>query len=254
MMTTTKISDDLEQLLKNLGLKKILEVIDQELQRATQNKPSYSDFLVRLLREQYLAKLERAMQYRIEQAKIPEKWTLATFPFSQQPGVSKTVIKQLAELDFIVQATNIVFIGDTGVGKTGLASALLLSALENGYRGLFIKAQNLFDQMYESLADRSTSRLIHRLASIDLLLIDEMGYLTLKPEHSNIFFRLMEERYNRKATIITTNLQYDDWYGFLGNKQMVKALLSRLRHHCHTIAIDGPSLRNPQDEPSAECK
>jgi DNA replication protein DnaC len=149
---------------------------------------------------------------------------------------------------FIVHATNIVFIGETGVGKTGLASALLLSALENGYRGLFIKAQNLFEQMYESLADRSTSRMIHRLANIDLLLIDEMGYLNLKPEQSNIFFRLMEERYNRKSTIITTNLEYDDWYAFLGNKQMVKALLSRLRHHCHTVRIDGPSLRKAQEE------
>lgn len=250
-MTT---NEDLHQLLKNLGLKRILEIIDQELQRATHSKPSYGEFVAKLLREQYLAKQERAMQYRIEQAKLPEKWTLATFPFTEQPAVSKTAIKQLAQLDFIAQATNIVFIGDTGVGKTGLASALLLSALENGYRGLFIKAQNLFDQMYESLADRSTSRLIHRMANIDLLLIDEMGYLTLKPEQSNIFFRLMEERYNRKSTIITTNLEYDDWYGFLGNKQMVKALLSRLRHHCHTIRIDGPSLRKPQNEMGTDSK
>jgi DNA replication protein DnaC len=75
-----------------------------------------------------------------------------------------------------------------------------------------------------------------------------MGYLNLKPEQSNIFFRLMEERYNRKSTIITTNLEYDDWYAFLGNKQMVKALLSRLRHHCHTVRIDGPSLRKAQEE------
>lgn len=242
------MNDELEQLLKSLGLKRTLAIIDQELSRATKSKPSYSDLLVKLLREEYIYKQQRSMQYRIDKAKIPEKWTIQTFPFAEQSGVSKTVIKQLAQLDFIVHATNIVFIGETGVGKTGLASALLLSALENGYRGLFIKAQNLFEQMYESLADRSTSRMIHRLANIDLLLIDEMGYLNLKPEQSNIFFRLMEERYNRKSTIITTNLEYDDWYAFLGNKQMVKALLSRLRHHCHTVRIDGPSLRKPQEE------
>ena len=77
-------------------------------------------------------------------------------------------------------------------------------------------------------------------------LIDEMGYLTLRPEQSNIFFKLMEERYRRRASIITTNLDYDDWLNFLGNKYMVTALLSRLRHQCTTIKIDGPSLREPQ--------
>ena len=77
-------------------------------------------------------------------------------------------------------------------------------------------------------------------------LIDEFGYLNLKPEQSNIFFKLMEERYRRRPTIITTNLEYDEWPNFLGNKAMVEALLSRLRHYCHTIRIDGPPLREPQ--------
>ena len=77
-------------------------------------------------------------------------------------------------------------------------------------------------------------------------LVDEMGYLNLRPEQTNIFFKLMEERYRRKATIITTNLDYDEWANFLGNEALVEALLSRLRHQCHTIRIDGPSLREPQ--------
>ena len=81
---------------------------------------------------------------------------------------------------------------------------------------------------------------------MDVLLVDEMGYLNLRPEQTNIFFKLMEERYRRKATIITTNLEYDQWHVFLGNKELVTAMLSRLRHQCHTIRIDGPSLREPQ--------
>ena len=76
-------------------------------------------------------------------------------------------------------------------------------------------------------------------------LIDEMGYLNLRPEQTNIFFKLMEERYTRKPTIITTNLVYDEWHNFLGNKELVAALLSRLRHRCHTVRINGPSLRDP---------
>jgi DNA replication protein DnaC len=247
------MNDDLEQLLKSLGLKRMQQILDRELERAIKEKPSYSDFLGRLLREQYLAKQERSMQYRLKQADLPEPWTLESFPFGQQKGVSKAVIYQLAELDFIASATNIVFIGETAVGKTGLAISILRKALENGYRGRFIKAQDLFDEMYESLADRSTKRLLNHLANIDLLLIDEMGYLNLSREQTNIFFRLMEERYNRRSTIITTNLGYDEWYDFLGNKRMVEALLSRLRHHCRTIQIEGPALR-PPEEPQPEPK
>lgn len=251
------MNDDLEQLLKNLRLKRIQQIIERELERSMKSKPSYSDFLGRLLREEYLYKQERSMLYRIKQAALPEQWTLESFPFQKQSGVSKAVIYQLAELSFIPSATNIVFIGDTAVGKTGLALSILRKALENGYRGRFIKAQDLFDEMYESLADRSTKRLLNHLANIDLLLIDEMGYLNLSREQTNIFFRLMEERYNRKSTIITTNLEYDEWYDFLGNKRMVEALLSRLRHHCRTIKIDGPPLRipeEPQPEPKARKK
>jgi hypothetical protein len=131
-------------------------------------------------------------------------------------------------------------------GGGARCSTILLKALQHGYRGLFIKAQDLFDEMYKSLADRSSRTLLDRLMRVDLLLIDEMGYLNLRPEQSNIFFKLMEERYGKKATIITTNLDYNDWYGFLGQKEMVGALLDRLRHRCHTIQIEGTSLRAPQ--------
>jgi len=244
------MNDDLDQLLKNLRLHRIREIIEREVERAdkAKKKPSYTEFVARLLREQYQYRRERSVAYRISQARLPEQWTLETFPFALQPGVHEPTVRQLAELDFIPQAHNLVFIGDTGVGKSGLAMSILRKALENGYRGLFIKAQDLFDDMYQSLADRSSRKLLNRLASIDVLLIDEMGYLNLRPEQSNIFFKLMEERYNRKSTIITTNLIYDDWYGFLGNKKMVEALLDRLRHHCHTIDIDGPSLRKRDRE------
>jgi len=242
------MNDDLEQLLKNLRLKRILEILDREVTRATKKQITYTQFLARLLREQYQYKQERSIAYRIRQANLPEKWSLESFPFKKQPGVRAKIIRQLAELDFIPKAENLVFIGETGVGKTGLASSILLKALENGYRGMFIKAQDLFDDMYASLADRSSRKLLNRLCNFDVLLIDEMGYLNLKPEQSNIFFKLMDERYRRKATIITTNLEYDDWYSFLGNKKMVGALLDRLRHHCHTIKIDGPSLRTPKTQ------
>ena len=227
------------------------EIISDEMKLATKSKPSYQEFLARLLRAELQFQNERTVTNRIKSARLPERWSLATFPFDQQPGVDAAVIRQLAELDFIPHHENIVFIGPTGVGKTGLASSLLLRAIENGYRGRFVRAQDLFDELYASLADRSTRALLNQLARVDVLLIDEMGYLNLRAEQSNIFFKLMEERYNRKATLITTNLDYPEWYEFLGNKKMVEALLDRLRHHCHTIRIDGPSLRSPSPEPTS---
>jgi DNA replication protein DnaC len=241
------MNDNLDQLLRNLRLKRMHDILDRELKHAEKQGSSYGEFLARLLREEHQYQRERSLNYRIRQARIPELWTLESFPFKKQSGVKQATVRQLAELDFIGRAENLVFIGNTAVGKTALATGILLKALENGYRGQFVKAQDLFDEMYSSLADRSSRKLVDRLMRIDVLLIDELGYLNLRPEQCNVFFKLMEERYRRKPTIITTNLDYEDWYGFLGQKAMVEALLSRLRHHCTTIRIDGPSLRIPSE-------
>src|SRR3990172_5341509 len=238
--------DEIEQLLKNLHLKRIAEVLDQELLNANEKQLSYEAFLVRLLRAQWHHRQETALSWRVRRARLPEQWTLESFPFRKKTGVSRRQFRSLAEVDLIPKAENIVLIGPTGIGKTGLASGLLMKAIQNGYRCLFVRAQDLFDEMYASLADRSTRNLLNQLIRVDVLLIDELGYLNLHPEQSNIFFKLLEERYRRRPTLITTNLDYDEWHNFLGNKALVEALLSRLRHQCHTIRIDGPSLRDPQ--------
>jgi len=240
------MNEELEQLLKNLRLKRILEIYEEQLAAADKQDISYTEFFVRLMRAQWHARQETALEWRIRQATLPERWSLETFPFARQPGVNRRQIRAFAELEFIAKAENIVFIGNTGVGKTGLGCGIMLKAIENGYRCHYVRAQDLFDDMYASLADRSTRQLIKRLARVDVLQIDELGYLNLKPEQSNIFFKLMEERYHQHATIITTNLEYDEWHNFLGNRLMVEALLSRLRHYCHTVHIKGPSLRDPQ--------
>jgi DNA replication protein DnaC len=239
------VQDELDQLLKNLHLSRIHAILEDELRHAEKEQLACREFLLRLLRAQWHHKQESALAWRIKRAAMPELWTLESFPFKRQPGVSHRLIRDFAGLDFVARAENIVFIGDTAVGKTGLATGLLLKALQNGYRGLFLKAQDLFDEMYASLADRSSRKLLNRLARVDVLVVDEMGYLNLRPEQTNVFFRLMEERYRRKATIITTNLEYEEWHNFLGNKALCNALLSRLRHQCHTVRIDGPALREP---------
>ena len=137
------------------------------------------------------------------------------------------------------------------MGKTGLASGLLLKAIQNGYRGQFMRAQDLFDDMYASLADRSSRKLLDRLVRVDVLVIDEMGYLNLKPEQTNIFFKLMEERYRYRPTIITTNLAYEEWHHFLGNKALVDALLSPA---FATSVTPSASTDPPSVTPGADLK
>ncbi|MFO7555026.1 MAG: IS21-like element helper ATPase IstB [Desulfobacterales bacterium] len=233
---------DLVALLRLNGAKKVLK---DELQRAEKTGCSHSELLYRLLSAEHTHRQQQSLLYRLDQAKIPWDWTLQSFPFKKQPGINRTQIMDLAQLNFIGQAQNVVFIGNPGTGKSGLAAGLLREALLAGYRGRFYNAQDLLDELYSSLADRSSTKLIRKLARYDLLLIDELGYLTLNSEQCNAFFKLMGERYSRKATIITTNLDYEKWYDLFHLKDMVDALLDRLQHRCITITIDGPSLRTP---------
>lgn len=238
---------DLKSVLGEMRLKGMEQSLEKVLERATRAGMSFQDFLYDLLLEEKKYKQEKSMLYRLKQARLPYEWTLETFPFHLQPEVKKTQIMTMAGLEFIQQGTNIVFVGKPGTGKTGLAIGLMRKALIQGYKGKFYKAQDLLDDLYASLADRSTSKLLKRLSNFDLLLIDELGYLTLNQNQMNMFFKLMDERYTKsRPSIITTNLNYDDWYNFLKPKSMVDALLDRLKHKCITISIQkGDSLRNP---------
>lgn len=239
----------IDELLGQLKLKGIVRYLDPELARARKKGISHEEFLYRLLAQEYAHRQERSLAYRVYNAKIPWQWTLKTFPFERAVDVNKPQILLLAGLAFVEKAENIVFIGPPGTGKSGLASGLLRQALTEGYRGRFYNAQDLLDELYASLADRTTPKLIKRLARYDLLLIDELGYLTLKPEQVNAFFKLMGERYGKKATLITTNLDYPQWYDLFQRKPLVDALLDRLRHRCITIRLSGSSLRvNSTDE------
>jgi DNA replication protein DnaC len=241
--TAPPTREALHALLHELNFKGMARVLDTELDRAERQAVPAAEVVQRLLAEQASHQRERSLLNRLANAHLPWQWTIDTFPFAQQSGVNKAQIIGLAGLDFVRRAENLVLIGGPGTGKTGIALGLLRQACINGWRARFYSAQALLDELYASLADRSTTRLLTALSRMQPLCIDELGYLNLKTEQVNAFFRLMDQRYGRVSTIITTNLDYPAWYALFDNKPLVDALLDRLQHHCITIRIDGPSLR-----------
>lgn len=244
--------DRIKSLLADLRFQGMAAALDEELARAERDAVPSEELLYRLLSREAACRRERSLAYRVREARLPWQWTLETFPFARQPSVSKALIMGLAGLEFLRRADNILLIGPPGTGKTGIALGLLREACLNGYRGRFCNAQALLDELYASLADRTTTKLLAQLSRFQPLVVDELGYLSLKPEQANAFFRLMDQRYGRVSTIITTNLDPEDWYGLFDQKPLVDALLDRLQHHCVTIRIDGPSLRCPDPVDAAD--
>lgn len=237
------MKQEISELLEELKFKGMAGIIDQQIKLA-EDGTATQEIISNLLREELRFRQERSLINRIRNAKMPWDWTLNSFPFEQQPGVNKNQVMTLAGLDFLQRGENIIFHGKTGVGKSGLAVGILRQALISGARGRFYDVQRLLDDLYASLADRSTTKLLNALCRYEILLLDELGYLTLNQAQMNGFFKLMKERYEAgKSTIITTNLEPEEWYQLLQPKDMVDALLDRLYHRCTVVKIDGQSLR-----------
>ena len=185
------MNDTLHQLLDKLKLRGMAASLDEALATAEREGQPVQDVLQSLLQAQWEHSQTRLLENRIKKADLPWDWTLDTFPFKEQPCINRSQINSLAKLSFIERKENLIFIGEPGTGKSGLAIGLLRRALLNGYRGAFYKAQKLLDDLYASLADRSTSKLLKKLGNYDILVIDELGYLNLNREQINSFFMLI---------------------------------------------------------------
>lgn len=242
---------DIHNLLDALKLRHMKESVAQALDEAQKKKPSYGSFLLKLLQEELGDKRNRLIANRVKNSGLREYWTLETFPWHIQKCLAKhrKTIQELAELDFLDRGESAILLGQAGVGKSGLASGILIKALYAGRTGRAFQAQDLFEELGSSIADKTARGLLKRLSRLDVLLIDEFGYLAPPNQNQiNNFFRLMDLRASKKSCVITTNLGFSEWNKFLGSSPLTAALLSRLLQKCRVISFpaDALNLRDPK--------
>ena len=219
--------------LRTLGLHNLADNWNLIVKKANERRPSYHRFLAETLTEEYHNTVERARLARLKRAKIPEMWVMETFPFRKQPRLKRDLVMQLYDsLLFMTESQDLIFIGPTGCGKTGLATSFLVHAINQGYRGLFIDFSDLVNSLYRSRGDHSESRILKRLTSYQVLLIDELGYLSCDKEKASLFFDLMRRRHRRSTTIVTSQLGFDEWSSFLQDPHLTAALLDRITVNC----------------------
>lgn len=230
------MDQDLLKMLKYLRLSGLAGNFDRFVDKAKTEDISHVRWLKAIIEEEYRLKQENARNTRLSRAKIPERLLLQTFPFERQPKMDKKKVIHLYDtFDYMTRARNIIFFGPTGVGKSGLATAFLIQAIDRGYNGRFILFPELVELLYKSVADHSEEKLIKTFASYDCLLIDELGYVELEPVQVGLFFTLMQKRHKKKTSLITSNLGFEQWASFLKNDHLTAALIDRLTEVSHIV-------------------
>jgi DNA replication protein DnaC len=223
----------LKKQLQYLGLAHLAENWETIQKHASQSKPSYHRFLTQILEKEYERKTERARLARIKRARIPQLYVMDTFPFHRQPRLKRKLVLELYDsLLFMKERQDLIFIGPTGCGKTGLATSFLVHAVNQGFRGLFIDFSDLLDSLYRSRGDYSQPRLMRKYSAFDVMLIDELGYIASDKDQASLFFDLMRRRHQCSTTIITTQLGFDEWGAFLHDSHITAALLDRITVNC----------------------
>ena len=243
------MDDELRKIIKGLRLWGLLSRWEDLLSEANQGRFSHERFLNHLLREEWKTKSEKARLHRRKRANISEIREMETFPFADQPKLDRKRIMSLYDgFDYLNKHQNIVWLGPTGCGKTGLATGFLLQALDRGHRGHFITFPELLAELHASLADRSERKVLRKYATYDCLVIDELGYVEVEPSQVALFFTLMQKRHQTKSTLLTSNLGFSEWDSFLKNKQLTAALADRLTSTSHVINMRNcHSLRGKLD-------
>ena len=234
----------LKENLLGLSLKTICALFETEAQKATKAKLAYTDYLGNLAAEEISQRTDRSIQAKINKARFPQIKPIEMLDFKFQAAIDEQQVKELTHLAFIDKAENIVWLGPPGVGKTHLAISRGILACTANKRVQFISATALMDEL---LVAHSTKTLAEKLAyycRLDLILIDELGYMPFSKEGANLFFQLISRRYEQGSVIITTNKSFSEWGDiFAGDNTLAAAIIDRVLHHAHIFQITGKSYR-----------
>jgi DNA replication protein DnaC len=238
----------LEHHLKQLRLPTFLREYDKVARQCASESVDYPRYLLRLTEQELLDRERRACERRIHQARFPVVKSLETFEFLAIPSVNKALVLELARCEFLLRRENVLLLGNSGTGKTHLALALGLSACQRGHRVRFTTAAAMVHELMEAKDEKRLLRYQKQMASYELLIVDELGFVPLSKSGAELLFEVFSQRYERGSTLVTSNLPFQEWTEVLGSERLTGALLDRLTHHVHILEMNGESYRLKQSK------
>ena len=243
MNTPNKSTVLLKHHLKALKLPTILSECDKVAARCAAQNADHLTFLLQLCELELIERERKAAERRLKAARFPTAKLLDEFDFTARPSVNKPLVLDLVRGDYLSRQENILLVGPSGTGKTHLATALGMAACAQGQRVRFRRVTELITTLREADQDRQLLRLRSHLAKLDLLILDEFGYVPASKAGAELLFDVIATAYERSSVILTTNLPFENWTEILGNERLTGAALDRLTHRCHILETSGESYR-----------
>ena len=243
MANTTKSTVLLKHHLKQLKLPTMLAECEKVAARAGKENLDHLAFLLQLCELELIDRERRAAERRLKAAKFPAHKTLDTFDFKARPSVNKPLVLQLVKGEYLDNRENILMVGPSGTGKSHLAIGLAIAACGQGKKVRFWRVTELITTLLEAKEERQLLRLRGQLAKLDLLILDELGYVPASKAGAELLFDVIATAYERYSVVITTNLPFENWTEVLGNERLTGAALDRLTHRCHILETKGESYR-----------
>jgi DNA replication protein DnaC len=240
---------ELAPMLKQLRLSGIMDSIETRNKQAIEHKLSYMDFLATIITDEVARRNQKKLATALRRANFRNQKTLEEFDFRFNPKINRALIMDLASCRFIKEKVGVFIVGPCGTGKSHLAQALGHSAIRAGHNVLFTTTSKMLAQLNAARAVNGYDRQFAKLAAVDLLIIDDFGLKPLKPTQDEDFHEVISERYERKSTIVTSNLDIPEWTDAFPNRILGAATIDRLRHGAYTVVLEGKSYRAPR----AEC-
>jgi DNA replication protein DnaC len=229
--------------LSALHLPAVQAECEQVARQCASENIDYLGFLLRLCEREVSARQQRACERRLKAAHFPQLKSLDEFDFTAQPSLSRALIVELARCEFIDRRESVILLGGPGTGKTHVACGLAAAACQRGKRVRFYRVSELLTALLEAREERLLSRLRSQLARLELLVLDEFGYVPASQTAAELLFDVISTAYEKTSVIVTTNLPFERWTEVLGNERLVGATLDRLTHRCHLLEATGESYR-----------